>query len=94
MAFNEITRAVLHASQAAGVRLLRCDRMMSISDSGFVNSRLRVLEETQPSLLAVHLFKLPSSTPGQPQRRAARGPEAFCCAPMQGGSLLSRVRTA
>ena len=44
-AFNEHSRQVLSAAQAAGASVLQCDRLLNAADSGYLSSKLRLLEE-------------------------------------------------
>ena len=43
-AFNEHSRQVLSAAQAAGASVLQCDRMLNAADSGCLPSKLKLLE--------------------------------------------------
>ena len=52
--------------------MLQCDRPLSVADSGYLPSRLKLLEEQKPSLVVLRLFKTPA-VPGERQRKAARG---------------------
>ena len=71
-AFNEHSSQVLGAAQAIGASVLQCDRPLSVADSGYLPSRLKLLEEQKPSLVVLRLLKTPA-VPGERQRKAARG---------------------